>query len=75
MQKFSPNWYWDQLGYRVVRYGYRTIFDNQSRVVIDRSRYKSVNDYYMLELSMARWLYESLTENPDYEMNVLCPKT
>ena len=82
MQKFSPNWYWQQLGYRIERHGYfRNTFDNQGRVVIDRSRYESVNndcmlgldyytfepDYYTLELSISRWLYESLTENPEIE--------
>lgn len=43
------------------------LFDNQGRVVIDRSRYESVNNDYTLELSISRWLYESLTENPEIE--------
>lgn len=55
----SPNWYWDKLGYEIVRDGWlRTIIDKSGRVVLDKHQKCTGNlDRYMLELSISRWLY------------------
>jgi hypothetical protein len=64
MQKFSPNWYWDQLGYTIERPTkyWRTIYDTQGQIVCNRAGADA-------EQSISRWLYESLTENPEID----CP--
>jgi hypothetical protein len=64
MQKFSPNWYWQQLGYTIERQGryWRKIYDPQGRLVCDKATADA-------EQSISRWLYESLTENPEID----CP--
>lgn len=51
-QKHSPNWYWNQLGFDVVRGGtasIRTVYDSYGRVVCHAAGYGG-------ELSMARFL-------------------
>ncbi len=51
-QKYSPSWYWNHLGFTVVRNGVaniRTVYDNYGRVVCHAAGYEG-------ELSTARFL-------------------
>lgn len=57
MQIESPNWFWSQLGFTIVRDGkyHRKIFDNHGRLVCQ-------NAGYDLELGISRWLFENLVD-------------
>lgn len=50
-QKYSPNWYWRQLGFSVQRNKWlRTIVDSNNNQVL-------INAGYLTELAVSRWLY------------------
>ena len=52
MQEFSPNWYWQKLGFTVERNGLlRTIRDQNGNEVCRRASYET-------ELGIGRWLLE-----------------
>lgn len=52
MQEYSPNWYWQQLGFTVERNGrLRTVFDQHGNEVCRRASYET-------ELGIGRWLYD-----------------
>lgn len=52
MQEYSPNWYWQQLGFTVERSGrIRTILDQHGGEVCRRASYET-------ELGIGRWLLE-----------------
>ena len=52
MQEFSPNWYWQQLGFTVERNGLlRTIRDQLGNEVCRRASYET-------EIGIGRWLLD-----------------
>jgi len=49
--KYSPNWFWSELGYTVNRCGFlRTITDSKGNAVCKKASYET-------ELSISSWLY------------------
>lgn len=51
MNKYSPNWYWSQLGFSVERTGAkRTIKNSDGEIVCENSGFD-------VENSIAEWLY------------------
>ena len=52
MQEYSPNWYWQKLGFTVERNGrIRTILGQHGDEVCSRASYET-------ELGIGRWLLE-----------------